>query len=138
MNQLELKDTIRYILEHIDDSRKVLSSAVSIKDKLIDLTFEQVISEQEFYKISSVLSPQSRSPMWKNFFIEKHDCERVNKNEERGILKRMADTTNIKVLVTIRIILFILFKLDRGKIVITLFSQSPMMGRSHLFSGMQK
>ena len=132
MNHLELKDTIRYILDNIENSRKVLSSAVSIKDKLIDLTFDQIISEREFYKISSVLSPQSRSPMWEKYFIAKHDCEKVKKSEERGDFKRTTSTTSIKVLVIIRIILFILFKLDHGRIAITLFNQSQMMERSHL------
>ena len=89
MNQLELKDTIRYILDHIDDSRRVLNSVVSIRKKLIDLTIEeQVISERDFYKISSVLSTQSRSPLWENYFIKKHDCERVRKEEDRGDFKK--------------------------------------------------
>lgn len=88
MNHLKLKNTVRYISDHIDNSRKVLSSAVSIKDKLIDLTFAQIISEQEFYKISSVLSPQSRSPMWARYFIAKHGCEKVKKSEERGDFKK--------------------------------------------------
>ena len=88
MNQIELKKTIRYILENIENSRRVLSSVVDIKDKLIDLTFKQVISEREFYKISSLLSPQSRSPMWEKYFIGKHDCEKVSRNEERGDLKK--------------------------------------------------
>ena len=47
-----------------------------------------MISEQDFYKISSVLTPQSRSPLWENYFIKKHDCERVNKNEDRGDFKK--------------------------------------------------
>ena len=50
-----------------------------------------------------------------------------------GILKRIVDTMSINALVTIRVTLLILFKLDLGRIVITLFSQSPMMGRPHLF-----
>ena len=89
MNQKELKDTIRYILDNIDESRKVLNSVVSIRKKLIDLTIEdQVISEQDFYKISSVLSTQSRSPLWENYFIKKHDCERVKKEEDRGDFRK--------------------------------------------------
>lgn len=89
MNQTELKDTIRYILDNIDESRRVLNSVVSIRKKLIDLTIEdQVISEQDFYKISSVLSTQSRSPLWENYFIKKHDCERVKKEEDRGDFKK--------------------------------------------------
>ena len=89
MNQIELNRTLRFILDNIDESRRVLNSVVSIRKKLIDLTIEeQVISEQDFYKISSVLSTQSRSPLWENYFIKKHDCERVNKNEDRGDFKK--------------------------------------------------
>ena len=88
MNQIELNKTISYILDNIDESRKVKNCAFSIRKKLIDLTLEQVISEQEFYRISSVLSPQSRSPMWEKYFIKKHDCEKVSKNEDRGDFKK--------------------------------------------------
>ena len=89
MNQIEVKKTVRYILDNIDESRRVLNSVVGIRKKLIDLTIEeQVISEQDFYKISSVLSTQSRSPLWENYFIKKHDCERVKKEEDRGDFKK--------------------------------------------------
>ena len=88
MNQIELKKTIRYILDNIDHSRRLKDSAESIKDELIDLTFRQEISEQDFYKISSVLSSQSRSPLWEKYFIKKHDCEKVSKDEDRGDFKK--------------------------------------------------
>lgn len=89
MNWKELNETISFILENIDNSRIVLNSVASIRDQLIDLTLEkQEISEQDFYKISSVLSTQSRSPLWENYFIKKHDCERVSKNEDRGDFKK--------------------------------------------------
>ena len=64
MNQKELNETISFVLENIDNSRIVLNSVASIRNQLIDLTLEkQEISEQDFYKISSVLSTQSRSPL---------------------------------------------------------------------------
>ena len=89
MNQKELNETISFILDNIDSSRIVMNSVASIRHQLIDLTIEeQVISEQDFYKISSVLSTQSRSPLWENYFIKKHDCERVNKSEDRGDFKK--------------------------------------------------
>ncbi|RKU35848.1 hypothetical protein C6496_16250 [Candidatus Poribacteria bacterium] len=88
MNHIELQKTIRYILDNIDESRRLKDSVESIKDELIDLTLGQVISEQEFYKISSVLLSQSRSPLWEKYFIKKHNCERVNKNEDRGDFKK--------------------------------------------------
>ena len=88
MNRIEVKKTIRVILDRIDKSRRLKETVESVKDELIDLTFEQEISEQDFYKISSVLTPQSRSPLWENYFIKKHDCERVSKNEDRGDFKK--------------------------------------------------
>lgn len=89
MNQKELNKTISFVLENIDNSRIVLNSVASIRHQLIDLTLEkQKISEQDFYKISSVLSTQSRSPLWENYFIKKHHCERVRKEEDRGDFKK--------------------------------------------------
>ena len=88
MNQIELKKTIRYILDNIDHSRRLKDSAESIKDELIDLTLREEISEQDFYKISSVLTPQSRSPLWEKYFIKKHDCEKVKISENRGDFKK--------------------------------------------------
>ena len=88
MNHIELKKTIGYILDNIDQSRIVLNSVVRIRNELIDLTLEQVITEQEFYKISSMLTPQSRSPIWEKYFVRKHNCKKVNKKEERGDFKK--------------------------------------------------
>ena len=88
MNEKELGETLTFILDNIDESRKVKMSVESIKDKLIDLTLGKVITEQEFYRISSVLLSQSRSPLWESYFMKKHGCERVDKNEDRGDLKK--------------------------------------------------
>ena len=88
MNQIELKKKIRDILDNVDKSRRLKGSVESIKDELIDLTLRQEISEPDFYKISSVLTPQSRSPLWQNYFIKKHDCEKVSKDENRGDFKK--------------------------------------------------
>ena len=88
MNQIELKKTIDYILDNIDESREVKTRAFSIRKKLIDLTLSQDISEKDFYKISSVLTPQSRSSLWQNYFIRKHNCVKVSKDEDSGDLKK--------------------------------------------------
>ena len=88
MNQIKLKKTIRDILDNIDESRRLKDTAESIKDELIDLTLRREIYEQDFYKISSILTPQSRSPLWEKYFIKKHDCERVSKDEDRGDFKK--------------------------------------------------
>ena len=88
MDRKELNKTLSFILDNIDESRKVKMSVESIKDELIDLTLQKVITEQEFYKISSALLSQSRSPLWEKYFMKKHDCEKVSKDEDRGDFKK--------------------------------------------------
>lgn len=45
MNQIELKRTISYILDNIDDSRRVLNSVASIRGQLIELAIDEVIND---------------------------------------------------------------------------------------------
>ena len=58
--------------------------AYSIRNKLIDLTLNGDITENEFYKISSLLSSQSRSPLWEKYFRTIHKCRKVSKDENKG------------------------------------------------------
>ena len=60
MNQIELKEIVEYVLENIEIERRVVDYAYQIRNDLINLTLENEIGERDFYKISSVLSPQSR------------------------------------------------------------------------------
>lgn len=76
--------SIRYILRHINRAREVAAAVYGIRKSLVDLALRGDISEREFYKISSVLSPQSRSPMWERYFRQKHGCAPVKKEQNRG------------------------------------------------------
>lgn len=76
--------TIRYILKHINRLRDVVAAVYGIRNSLVDLTMRGDLSEPEFYKISSVLTPQSRSPMWERYFREKHGCAAVKKDQNNG------------------------------------------------------
>ena len=60
------------------------NAAYEIRQYLIDLALSGSITESDFYQITSLLSPQSRSPLWEKYFISKYDCAKVNKNEKRG------------------------------------------------------
>ncbi len=51
MNQKALNETVSFILDNIDESRKVKMSVESIKDELIDLTVQKVITEMELKKL---------------------------------------------------------------------------------------
>ena len=84
MNQKELKKIVEYVLENIESGRCVVDYAYQIRKYLINLTLENEISEQDFYRISSILSPQSRSPMWQNYFIHKYECTKIPAQKDRG------------------------------------------------------
>ena len=62
----------------------MVRKAYSIRNNLIDLALSGDITENEFYKISSLLAPQSRSPLWENYFRTKQGCKKVHKNKNRG------------------------------------------------------
>lgn len=78
------RETIRYILKHINRAREVVAAVYGVRKSLVDLAMRGDISEREFYKISSVLTPQSRSPMWERYFREKHACAPVKKDQNKG------------------------------------------------------
>ena len=59
-----------------------------IRKDLINLTLENEIGEREFYRISSILSPQSRSPMWENYFIRKYDCTKIPARKNKGDFRK--------------------------------------------------
>ena len=88
MNQIELKEIVEYVLENIESVRHVVDYAYQIRNDLINLTLENEIGERDFYKISSILSPQSRSPIWQNYFIHKYDCTKIPARENKGDLKK--------------------------------------------------
>ncbi len=88
MNQISLWATLDYILDNIDIVYNVKILVESIKNELIDLVFDHSISESEFYKISSILTPQCRSPLWENYFIRKYGCEKISKDLNNGDFKK--------------------------------------------------
>ncbi len=88
MNQQELKKIVKYVLENIDFVRHVVDQAYQIRKYLIDLTLENEITERDFYRISSILSPQSRSPMWQNYFIRKYNCTKISPQENKGDFRK--------------------------------------------------
>ena len=79
-----LKKDIQYILKNLEKVQKVKQLAFSLRKSLIDLTIENKITEKTFYKITSLLSPQSRSIIWQNYYIKKNDCIKVAVNKDRG------------------------------------------------------
>ena len=84
MRQDELVQAIQFILENLDNTRRVVRHAYAIRKELVDLAFAGEISEKDFYRISSVLTPQSRSAIWQNYFIKTHGGLKVKASKNRG------------------------------------------------------
>ena len=88
MSRNELKRVTDYILDNLNRTREIVSHAYQVKDHLIEMVMSGDITEQEFYKISSLLLSQSRSPLWQNYFRTKHGYEKVPAKEDRGDFKK--------------------------------------------------
>lgn len=80
----ELVQAIQFILENLDDTRKVVRHAYAIRRDLVNLAIMGEISENDFYRISSVLTPQSRSAIWQNYFIKTHDGQKIKAARNQG------------------------------------------------------
>lgn len=82
-----LSDDLKLIKNVISNYRLVkdiLANIKKIKGKLVDLCLEGHITETEFYRVSSLLTPQSRSALWEKYFIIKHNALRVSANDNAG------------------------------------------------------
>ena len=88
MSNSELQERIFYILANLDQGRRVIRKAYEIRTYLIDLVLNGNLAENDFYRITSLLTPQSRSPIWEKYFICKYGCRKVKRNENRGDLEK--------------------------------------------------
>ena len=77
----------KHILTNIDNVRKLIRDVVRIREYLIGFCLEGHITEIEFYAISSLLSSQSRSPLWEKYYREKHGAVKVKATENAGDFK---------------------------------------------------
>ena len=81
-------ERLPYILDHLQSVRNVISAVREIRPHLIDWALAGRISETDFYRISSILTPQSRSPLWQNYFIRKHSCVKVTASSNQCDLEK--------------------------------------------------
>ena len=88
MSRQEVLSKANYILSNINIAKDLKEAAYEIRNHLIPLALGDLITESEFFQITSLLTPQSRSPLWEKYFIAKYDCEKVDKNTQRGDIKK--------------------------------------------------
>ena len=84
MAEREILDAVKRILANVGRSREALRAAYRVKPKLIKLALNGDITEAEFYRVSSLLTPQARSPLWEKYFIGRHNCRKVAAKDDSG------------------------------------------------------
>ena len=84
MAEQKTLDTVNYILANVEQSREVYNAVYRIKPQLVRLTLENTITEMQFYRISSLLTPQARSPLWERYFIQRHNCLKISAKCDSG------------------------------------------------------
>ena len=90
-NQMPTQNSVnkktQELLADYNTIKSGLNKAHSIRAVLAELCIEQSITEPEFYKLSSILIPQSRSFVCIEYFTKKHNGKSVKSSENRGNLK---------------------------------------------------
>lgn len=79
---------VKDILKNYDLLVSTVDWVKNNKNDILKLTLEKEIKELDFYKITSLLSTQSRSPLWQKYFQLNNNFQSVGKNENRGDLKK--------------------------------------------------
>jgi len=77
-------ETAKHILANIHNVREAVNHAYKIRTELIQLALEGSITELEFYNITSVLTPQSRSPLWEKYYIQKRGAKKLKAQDNKG------------------------------------------------------
>ena len=75
---------VKDIVARYPVAKEVMGMVKEIKSRLIGLCLRGEITEGDLYKVSSLLTPQSRSLLWEKYYIEKHGAERVSSRENSG------------------------------------------------------
>ena len=78
---------VKNTLKNYNAIKSALGNLHSVRKGLAELCLSGSISEKEFYKVCSLLSPHSRSTQNKKFFLKKNRGTHVKANEEKGNLK---------------------------------------------------
>ncbi len=87
MNDIDIIKIVRKLLGNTDSIKQVqqyISQIYDIRHNLIDLVLKKRITENNFYMLTSLLTPQSRSPLWESYFIKKSGAEKVSTQKNAG------------------------------------------------------
>ena len=79
---------INNILENFSLINNKIKWIQSNKENILQLVLQGEIKELSFYKLTSLLSTQSRSVLWEKYFKEKNEYQSVSKSANKGDLKK--------------------------------------------------
>ena len=84
---MDLLKRVRDILDNsIENILEVIQFVYENKDSICDLALNKDLSENDFYKITSILTSQSRSPLWERYYILKNNFKKLKSTLGRGDL----------------------------------------------------
>lgn len=86
MTKTEALEIVSELLGNIRQMRDYINQIYTVKPYITELVLNKDINEKQFYLITSFLTPQARSPLWQNYFIQKIKAEKVAVSEDKGDL----------------------------------------------------
>ena len=78
------KKIVKDVLASFNHIKNSIQKIRGIREGLVDLCIRGEISRREFFRVSSLLTPQSRSPMWQNFYITEIGATKNSRNDNNG------------------------------------------------------
>ena len=79
-----LQKKIEYVLSNLEKTKKVIEAVKAIRGDLITATIDGKIKESDFYRVTSLLTSQSRSTLYESYYIKKHEHTKVPSHEGKG------------------------------------------------------
>ncbi len=83
-NQKDIINEIKKYSDQISQIREVVKLVYKHKNHLLKEAINNNLSEKDFYEITSILSSQSRSPLWEKYFIEKIGATKNKSSDNIG------------------------------------------------------
>ena len=84
MSEEELAAAFCRLLAFVDKADEIAALVRKVKPHLVESTLEGRLSERDFYRISSLLTSQARSPLCEKYYIKKRGFRAVGSQEDRG------------------------------------------------------
>ena len=86
-NKEEILKKFKEYIKLTTQYNEILKDIYLYKEQIMNFALKEEITEKDFYFITSILSSQSRSPFWQNYFIKKINAKKIKASENKGDFK---------------------------------------------------